>query len=228
MLAAMNLRIRNGRGPLHTAVILASGLVDDGAVFQTSKVKHANAAILAAADENIDTIRAKANIIYFLVVGNELRLCRERRYIPDRACRIDTTRYDQAGRNGVPVEGRKGRRVIRRLRVGEERKRCQLGRAGIPVWPSNRVAAVGGLGVRREGPQPEVVTRGCKQISRLLLARRWLPEESRHRVGVRSFGYLGEVETLVGATWSLEAGRRGYDLGIEYLDLPCTGCNCQP
>lgn len=139
---------RDGRAPLRTAVILASGFVNDSAVFETPQIKHANAAILTAADEHIDTIRAKPNIVYFLVVGNELRLCRERRNVPDRACRIDTTRYDQAGRNGVPVEGRKRRRVIRRLRVGEERKRGQFGCGSIPVRPSYGVAAVGSLGVR--------------------------------------------------------------------------------
>lgn len=91
--------------------------------------------------------------------------------------------------------------MIRRLRVGEERERCKLGRGSISVGSSDGVATVGRLGIRGQRPQTKVISRCRQQISRLLLARRGFPEESRHWIGVCSFCDFREVETLIRAAW---------------------------
>lgn len=104
---------------LHTSVILGGGFVDNGAVLQASEIEHANAAVLATADEYVDTISAESYIVDLLVMRNELGFGGQRRDVPDSASRIDARCDNQAWRYSVPIQRSQGRRVIRRFRVGE-------------------------------------------------------------------------------------------------------------
>lgn len=79
-----------------TSFIFPSGLVDDGAVLQTAQIEHADATVLSAAHEYVNTVGAEADIVNLLVVGNQLCLGRQRRNIPNRAGGIDTGRDNQA------------------------------------------------------------------------------------------------------------------------------------
>jgi hypothetical protein len=63
--------------PLPTSFFLSGGFVNDGAVFQAPEVEHPNASVLPATDKDVYTVCAKPNIIYLLVVGNQLGLGRQ-------------------------------------------------------------------------------------------------------------------------------------------------------
>lgn len=66
-------------------------------MLQAAKIKHANTAVLATADENVDAIGAEPHIIDFLVVRNQLRLGGQRRNIPNSTSGIDAGSNDEAG-----------------------------------------------------------------------------------------------------------------------------------
>ena len=70
-------------------IILVAGFVDDGAVLETPKVEHPHAAVCPTAYEDVDTASAEPYVEDLFVVSNELCLCRQSRYIPDCACRVD-------------------------------------------------------------------------------------------------------------------------------------------
>lgn len=66
-------------------------------MFQTPKVKHAHTAVGTATDKDVDAVGAESDIIYFLVVGNQLRFCRQGRNIPNCTGGVDAGRDDQTG-----------------------------------------------------------------------------------------------------------------------------------
>ena len=69
-------------GALNTFVILGCGLIDNRAVLQAPKIKHSYTAVCPAADEHIDTIRAKSNVKDLFIVSNQLCFSRQRRNVP--------------------------------------------------------------------------------------------------------------------------------------------------
>lgn len=88
----------------NTFVILLSRLVDDRAVLQAAQIKHAHTTISAAANKDVDAVRTESNVIYLLVVRNQLCFGCERRNVPNCACCVDTRGDDQAGRDRIPIE----------------------------------------------------------------------------------------------------------------------------
>lgn len=73
-------------------------------MLETAQIKHANAAILAAANKHINTIGAETNVVDFLIVSDELRLGCKRGYVPYGACSVYARRDYQTWRDSVPVE----------------------------------------------------------------------------------------------------------------------------
>lgn len=88
-----------------TFFILIRWLVNDSTMFETAQIKHAHAAISSTADKDVNTVGTEANIVYFFVVSNQLRLRCEGRDIPDGASRVNAGRNDQAWGDRVPVQG---------------------------------------------------------------------------------------------------------------------------
>lgn len=74
---------------MQTFVVFGSWFVDDGAVLETSKIKHAHAAVGAAGDKDVDAVGAEANVEDLFVVGDELGLCGKGWDIPNRARGVD-------------------------------------------------------------------------------------------------------------------------------------------
>ena len=64
-----------------------------------------------------------------------------------------------------------------------------------------------------------MVARSRKQVSRLLLRRGRLPQQSSHRVRVGGFGDFGEVEAILGCAWRVDVLGSLNDVTIEDLDL---------
>jgi len=141
-----------------TSLVLCRGLVNNSAVLKTSKIKHANATVLPAADEHVDALGAESHVVNLFVVGDQLRLCRQRGNVPDGAGSVYARSDDQAWRDRVPVKRRQRSRVVRRLGVREQGKRRELGNAHVPaVSGCYRCARSGHLGVGWQRPQPEVI-----------------------------------------------------------------------
>lgn len=88
-------------------------------MLETAQIKHAYAAISSTADKDVDTVGTKANIVYFFIVGNQLRLRRECRDIPDGASRVNAGRNDQAGGDGIPVQGGDRGSMLGGFRIGQ-------------------------------------------------------------------------------------------------------------
>ena len=65
-------------------------LVNDGAVLETSKIKHPDAAVSATGDEYINAVCTEANVKDFFIVCDELSLSGKGRDIPYRAGRVNT------------------------------------------------------------------------------------------------------------------------------------------
>ena len=61
-----------GGGARLTFVGFFGGLVDNGAVLEAAEIEHADAAVGAAADEDVDAVGAEADVEDFFVVGDEL------------------------------------------------------------------------------------------------------------------------------------------------------------
>ena len=59
-----------GEGFARTFVGFFGGLVDDGAVLEAAEIEHADAAVGAAADEDVDAVGAEADVEDFFVVGD--------------------------------------------------------------------------------------------------------------------------------------------------------------
>lgn len=95
-----------------TSFFFARRLVNNGTMLQTAQVKHAHAAVLPAAHEYVNALSTETNVVDFFVVSNQLRLCRERWYIPDGTRGIDTRSDNKAGGDGIPVQGRQWGCVI--------------------------------------------------------------------------------------------------------------------
>ena len=57
-------------GDARTFVGFFGGLVDDGAVLEAAEIEHADAAVGAAADEDVDAVGAEADVEHFFVVGD--------------------------------------------------------------------------------------------------------------------------------------------------------------
>lgn len=53
----------------------------------------------------------------------------------------------------------------------------------------------------------------------MLLGRRGLPKKPRDRIGVCSFGDLGELQCVLGSTWGVDVLRGSCRMGVEDLDL---------
>ena len=140
------------------------GLVENGAVLEAAEVEHADGAVGAAGDEDVDAVGAEADVEDFFVVGDQLRFCGQGRDVPDGAGGVDAGGDDEAGGEGVPVEGGEGGSVLGGFGVGEE---GQGGEFLDGVW-----WGVGGSrygvawfvvgGVRGERPEPEMVARCCE------------------------------------------------------------------
>ena len=111
---------------LRTSFLFARRLVDNGAVLQAAQIKHAHAAILSAAHKYVDALSAETHVVNFLVVSNQLRLGRERRYIPDCARSIDARSDYETRGDGIPVQRRQWGRVVGGLGVRQKRQRCQF------------------------------------------------------------------------------------------------------
>ena len=86
-------------------------------MLQASQVEHSNATILTTTHKHVDAVGAKPDIVYLLVVSNQLRLGGQRRDIPDCASRVYTRGDYETRRNGIPVERCQGRSMIRSLGV---------------------------------------------------------------------------------------------------------------
>ena len=95
------------RGNRLTFIVFGSWLVDDGAVFETSEIEHADTAVGAAGDEDVDAVGAETHVEDFFVVGDELGLCGECRDIPDGASCVNGGCNDERWRDCVPIEGSK-------------------------------------------------------------------------------------------------------------------------
>lgn len=87
-----------------TFVVLVRRLIDNRAVLEAAQIEHPDAAVGTAADEDIDTTGAEPDIVYFLVVRDQLRLGGQCRNIPDGAGRVDAGGDDQTRGNRVPIE----------------------------------------------------------------------------------------------------------------------------
>jgi hypothetical protein len=86
-------------------------------MLQASQVKHAHTPISATADKDIHAVCTESNIIDFLVVSNELSLCRQGRNIPNRASRVNAGRDDKTRGDSVPVKRGDRGSMFRRFRV---------------------------------------------------------------------------------------------------------------
>jgi hypothetical protein len=96
-LASEFLRLARGSGNhiiYLTSVVLARGLVYNGAVLQTPQVKHTDTAVLTARNEDIDAVGAESHIVDLLVVRNQLRLSCQGWNVPNCAGGIDARRDD--------------------------------------------------------------------------------------------------------------------------------------
>ena len=116
-----------------TFVIFICWLVNDSTMFETAQIKHAHAAISSTADKDVDTVGTKANIVYFFIVGNQLRLRRECRDIPDGASRVNAGRNDQAWGDGVPVQRSDRGSMLGRFRIRQQGQWRQLGGGKLPL-----------------------------------------------------------------------------------------------
>lgn len=116
-----------------TFFIFICWLVNDSAMLETAQIKHAHAAISSTADEDVNTVGTKANIVYFFVVSNQLRLRCERRDIPDGASRVNAGRNDQAWGDGVPVQGCDRGSMLGRFRIRQQCQWRELGSGKLPL-----------------------------------------------------------------------------------------------
>ena len=89
-------------------------------MLETAQIKHAHAPISSTADKDVNTVGTKANIVYFFVVSNQLRLRCKRRDIPDGASRVNARRNDQAWGDGVPVQGSDRGSMLGGLRIRQQ------------------------------------------------------------------------------------------------------------
>ena len=87
-------------------------------MLKTPEVKHAHAPIGAATDKNIDAIGTKSNIVHLLIVGDQLRLGRQRGNIPNRTRRVYARRDDEARRDDIPIKRRDGGGMLGGFGVG--------------------------------------------------------------------------------------------------------------
>lgn len=87
-----------------TFIDFLARLVDDGAVFETSKIEHPDTAVCAAGNEDVHAVGAEADIKDFLVVGDELGFGGEGGDVPYCTCGVDAGGDDEARRKCVPVE----------------------------------------------------------------------------------------------------------------------------
>lgn len=78
-------------------------LVDDGRMFQTSQVEHANRTVGSDTGKYV-LGRRKGNIVHLLIMGNELCTRLLSLDVPYRAGRIDAGGADQCRVRLVPVE----------------------------------------------------------------------------------------------------------------------------
>jgi hypothetical protein len=88
-----------------TFVVLLRRLVDDRAVLQAAQIEHAHTTIGAAANKDVDAVRTESDVVYLLVVRDQLRFGCECGNVPDCAGRVNAGCDNQAGRNRIPVEG---------------------------------------------------------------------------------------------------------------------------
>ena len=158
-----------------TSIVFAGWFIYNSAVFKTPQVKHPDAAILTTTDKHVHAVGAKSDVVDFLVVGNELGLCRQRGNVPDGACRVDARGDDQAGRYRIPVKRGQGGSMIGGLAVGEEGQWSQFRHGHLTLPASDGVCRGRNWVLGRQGPQPKVVSAGCEQVGGLLLRRRGFP-----------------------------------------------------
>ena len=57
-------------------IALLGRLVNYSAVFKAPEIEHSHATVSAAADKDIDAVRAEADVKNFLVMSDQLSLCR--------------------------------------------------------------------------------------------------------------------------------------------------------
>ena len=112
----------------HTFIVLGSWLVDDSTVLETAKIEHADTAVGAAGDKNIDAVGTEADVKDFFVVGNELGLCGESWNIPDSAGGVNGRGDDEGWRDGIPIERGQRSCVFWCLRIRQKGKWCELAR----------------------------------------------------------------------------------------------------
>ena len=109
-----------------TFLVLLRRLIYDRAVFQAPEIKHAHTSISATANEHVNAVGAETHVVHFLVVCNELRLCRQCGYIPDCASCVDAGSDNQAGRYRIPVQGCNRSGMLGRFRIGKQRQRREF------------------------------------------------------------------------------------------------------
>lgn len=73
-----------------TFIILLRWLVDDGAVFQTSQIKHSHTAIRSAAHKNVDAVGAKPHVEHLFIMSDKLSFGSQGWNVPDCTGCIDT------------------------------------------------------------------------------------------------------------------------------------------
>lgn len=116
------------KGKRHTFVILGSRLVDNGAVLEAAEVEHADTAVGAAGDEDVDAVGAEADVEDFFVVGDQLGLGCQSWDIPDRTGGVNRGCNDERWRDCIPIKRGERRSMLWCLGVGEEGKWCQFAR----------------------------------------------------------------------------------------------------
>lgn len=117
-------------------------------MLETTEIEHADTAVGAAGDEDVDAVGAEADIEDFFVVGDELGLCGEGWDIPDGAGGVNGRGDDEGWRDGIPIERGQRSCVFWCLRIRQKGKRRELIR-----WRRLMICApcdiVGGIGYWR-------------------------------------------------------------------------------
>ena len=85
-------------------IVFLRRLIYDCTVFQTSKVEHSYAAVGATAHEHVNAVSAETNVEDLFIVSYQLRLGRQRWYIPYCASGVDARSDDQTRRKCIPIQ----------------------------------------------------------------------------------------------------------------------------
>lgn len=73
-------------------------------MLQAAQVKHPDTSVRAAADEDVHTVCTKSDIVYLLVVRDELSLGCQGRDVPNGAGGVDARGDDETWGDGIPVQ----------------------------------------------------------------------------------------------------------------------------